>query len=90
MICGPPGGLAAVPVSLKIASMCGDRSLPGYGDPMERPDRSDMAAGDELPPEQPPAGENVCPDCEGSGRADGETCATCRGRGYVEEAVGGG
>jgi len=64
--------------------------LHGYTADMERPDRSDMAPGDELPPEQPSAGENVCPDCEGSGRSDGDECPTCGGRGFVEEAIGGG
>ena len=56
----------------------------------DRPDRADMAPGDELPPEQPPAGANVCPACAGSGRAGDGQCETCGGGGYVEEAVGGG
>ena len=56
----------------------------------DRPDREDMAPGDELPPEQPPAGENECPDCGGSGRRDGGECATCGGSGVVTEGVGGG
>jgi hypothetical protein len=56
----------------------------------DRPDREDMAPGDELPPEQPPAGANTCPRCEGSGRIDGGTCPVCGGSGRVEEAVGGG
>jgi len=57
---------------------------------MERPDRDDMAPGDEAPPEQPPAGENECPDCDGSGRRGGEECPTCGGSGRVTEGVGGG
>jgi DnaJ-class molecular chaperone len=49
-----------------------------------------MAEGDELPPEQPPAAENTCPECQGSGRDGGGECAACGGTGVVEEAVGGG
>jgi hypothetical protein len=56
----------------------------------DRPDREDMAPGDELPPEQPPAAENQCPDCDGSGRHDGGECPTCGGSGVVREGVGGG
>ena len=49
-----------------------------------------MAPGDEVPPEQPPAGEDQCPDCDGSGRRDGGECPTCGGSGRVTEGVGGG
>jgi hypothetical protein len=34
-------------------------------------------------------GENLCPDCSGSGRVDGSECATCGGSGKVVEGVGG-
>jgi hypothetical protein len=57
---------------------------------MERPDREDMAPGDEAPPEQPPAGEDQCPDCEGTGRREDQECPTCGGTGRVVEGVGGG
>jgi len=57
---------------------------------MERPDREDMAPDDEVPPEQPPAGENVCPNCHGTGRADDGECPSCGGAGVVTEGVGGG
>ena len=50
----------------------------------------EMRPGDEAPPEEPAAAENVCPSCAGSGRADGDTCETCGGTGTVTEAVGGG
>jgi DnaJ-class molecular chaperone len=43
-----------------------------------------------APPEQPAAGEDVCPDCGGSGTLDGERCETCGGSGQVIEGVGGG
>ena len=49
----------------------------------------DMAPGDEAPRGTPGAGENVCRDCAGSGRIDGDTCATCGGSGVVIEEIGG-
>ena len=38
----------------------------------------------------PQVGENVCPDCGGSGTVDGRECPACRGTGRIIEAVGGG
>ncbi len=55
---------------------------------MEHPD--DLAPGDEAPPGEPSAGENVCPECGGSGELEGDQCPNCRGTGVVIEAVGGG
>ena len=49
-----------------------------------------MKPGDEAPPEEPAAAENTCPDCQGSGKQNGETCPMCGGTGEVQEAVGGG
>ena len=49
-----------------------------------------MSPGDEAPAGTPGAGENICPDCSGSGRHDGAgPCSTCGGTGRVIEAVGG-
>lgn len=45
--------------------------------------------GDDGAPGDAPVGENLCPDCSGSGKRDGQTCATCGGSGVVEEGVGG-
>ena len=53
-------------------------------------DPEDLAPGDEAPPGEPSAGENVCPECGGSGQLDGGECPNCGGRGMVIEAVGGG
>jgi DnaJ-class molecular chaperone len=50
----------------------------------------ELAPGDEVPAGSANAAENFCPDCGGSGVKDGDTCATCGGRGRVMEAVGGG
>lgn len=34
-------------------------------------------------------GETICSGCDGSGKLDGEQCATCGGSGKVVEPVGG-
>ena len=49
-----------------------------------------MSPGDEAPAGTPGAGENICPDCSGTGHRDGSVpCSTCGGTGRVIEAVGG-
>ena len=53
-------------------------------------ERDDMAPGDEAPPGENSAGENVCERCGGSGKVDGQSCPECGGSGKVIEAVGGG
>ena len=57
---------------------------------MSEPRHERMRPGDEAPPEEPAAAENVCPECGGSGRVDDQSCENCRGTGKIEEAVGGG
>lgn len=49
-----------------------------------------QAPGDEVPPGAESGGEDVCPRCGGSGRAEGGECPDCRGSGRVQTAVGGG
>ena len=44
--------------------------------------------GDEARPGSPQTAENICPDCSGSGRRDGETCKTCDGAGRIISIVG--
>lgn len=45
--------------------------------------------GDEAPPGTPGTGEDVCPECHGTGRLDGSECVNCAGSGVVVEGVGG-
>ena len=45
--------------------------------------------GDAAPPGTPGTGENVCPDCKGSGRLGNTPCKTCGGTGKVIEGLGG-
>ncbi|MGY3448218.1 hypothetical protein [Bradyrhizobium sp. USDA 4353] len=46
--------------------------------------------GDEAPRGTPGTGEDVCPDCNGSGRLHEAPCPTCGGRGTIVRGVGGG
>ncbi|CAA9469105.1 MAG: hypothetical protein AVDCRST_MAG13-321 [uncultured Solirubrobacteraceae bacterium] len=57
--------------------------------PPDDPTQAAMAPGDEAPPGTPGTGENVCPDCAGSGLIDGAECAMCAGSGTVVEGIGG-
>lgn len=55
----------------------------------EQPGTLPMNPGDEVPPGTEGAGDNVCPDCGGTGRRDGDACVNCGGTGVVTQAVGG-
>jgi DnaJ-class molecular chaperone len=48
-----------------------------------------MAPGDEAPPGTKGTGEDICPECGGSGRRDGDECRECGGTGRVVRGVGG-
>jgi hypothetical protein len=50
----------------------------------------DLNPGDEAPPGTPGAGEDICPDCKGSGRQRSGPCPTCGGSGKIIEGIGGG
>jgi hypothetical protein len=51
----------------------------------------DEKPGDEVPPDAPATtGTDICDECGGSGKVDGETCSACQGTGTVEAGVGGG
>jgi hypothetical protein len=45
--------------------------------------------GDAAPPGTPGTGENVCPDCKGSGRLGAVPCKNCGGTGKIIQGVGG-
>lgn len=49
-----------------------------------------MTPGDEAMPGTEGTGEDVCPDCTGSGRIDGRQCPNCGGTGRIVEGIGGG
>lgn len=48
-----------------------------------------MSPGDEAPAGTPGTGEDVCPQCGGSGQLAGRECPTCRGTGKVTVGIGG-
>lgn len=48
-----------------------------------------MAPGDEAPAGTPSTGENVCPECGGSGRLGASKCPNCEGTGVVIVGIGG-
>lgn len=52
-------------------------------------DTEPLRPGDEGRPEKAPVGEDLCPDCSGSGERDGGTCQTCEGTGRISEGIGG-
>jgi hypothetical protein len=57
---------------------------------MSDPTDPDSTPGDVAPPDAEDAGEDLCPDCGGSGRQGDGECPTCGGSGTVIEPVGGG
>lgn len=63
-----------------------DKNRTSTGDPRStRP----LAPGDQAAPGTPGVGENVCPDCKGTGRLENRPCPTCGGTGKVQDGVGG-
>jgi DnaJ-class molecular chaperone len=46
--------------------------------------------GDDAPPGTPGTGENVCPQCSGSGKLQGAPCPNCGGTGTVIKGIAGG
>jgi RecJ-like exonuclease len=53
-------------------------------------EQTPLNPGDQAEPGTPGAGEDVCPDCNGSGKLEGSTCPTCGGTGKVVQGIGGG
>jgi hypothetical protein len=62
-----------------------DRTGASGGSPRVKP-----AAGDDAPAGSPGTGENLCPECDGSGRIGNRSCPNCDGTGKVTEGIGGG
>jgi hypothetical protein len=52
--------------------------------------REEMKPGDEAPPGDQLAGENICRVCRGSGELDGRPCANCAGTGMTTSIISGG
>lgn len=45
--------------------------------------------GDEAPPGTPGTGEDICPECNGSGKKAGKPCPNCAGTGRIVRGIGG-
>lgn len=80
--------------SIEFASPQGSagRSDPPAGQaPEQQPagTQPPMAPGDEAPAGTPGTGENVCPQCGGSGRIGSSDCPNCQGTGKVIVGIGG-
>ena len=65
--------------------MAGERSK---SDPTQG--RAKLNPGDQAKPGTPGTGENLCPDCGGSGRIGAGPCKTCGGSGRVTVGISGG
>jgi hypothetical protein len=52
-------------------------------------DKPKLNPGDEAAPGTVGTGENICRDCQGTGKVSAGPCPTCGGTGKVVEGVGG-
>jgi hypothetical protein len=57
---------------------------------VQTPRTSTLNVGDDAKPGTPGTGENVCPDCHGTGKLGTASCQKCGGTGKVVEGIGGG
>lgn len=64
--------------------------MSGDSKPDQPAGNANLNPGDDAPPGTPGTGEDVCPECKGSGRLGSAPCANCGGTGKVIEAIGGG
>jgi hypothetical protein len=52
--------------------------------------KAPLRPGDEAPEGTPGTGEDICPECNGSGKAArGERCRHCDGTGRITRGIGG-
>jgi len=57
---------------------------------MPEPAQPPLNPGDEARPGTPGTGEDVCPQCSGSGSlAEGKPCPNCGGTGRIVRGIGG-
>jgi len=63
-------------------------SDPKSGD--DHPHKPKLNPGDQADPDTPGAGENVCRECNGTGKLGDRECPICGGTGIVIEEIGGG
>ena len=68
-----------------------DRGTPAgeSSDRTAQPASPELVPGDEASPGTPGTGEDVCPQCRGTGQVQNSRCPNCRGTGRVVKAIGG-
>lgn len=49
-----------------------------------------LKPGDEAAAGTPGTGDDICPDCHGTGKMEGKPCPACDGSGTITRAIGGG
>jgi rubrerythrin len=78
-------------VDLSAAAAAPGRSDQPAGNRGNQPSggQAPMSPGDEAPAGTPGTGEDVCPNCGGSGRAASGACPICGGTGKVTVGIGG-
>lgn len=60
------------------------------GQPVPGSGAAPLAPGDQAAPGTPGTGEDICPDCGGSGAGNnGTPCTTCAGTGKIIVGIGG-
>ena len=69
--------------------MSSDKPMSGIQRQVRSQSQAGINPGDAGPPGTPGTGENVCPDCKGSGRMGAVACKTCGGTGKIIEGIGG-
>lgn len=57
---------------------------------MASPKKEALKPGDQATPGTPGTGENVCPECRGTGKTDDKPCPHCQGTGKIITGIGGG
>ena len=57
--------------------------------PTQEPADTMISPGDEAPPGTTGTGENICPECVGTGRQDAAPCPHCNGTGKIIQGIGG-
>jgi len=53
------------------------------------PDEPPLKPGDVGRPGTPGTGENICPQCAGTGKLSDRICPNCEGTGRIVEGIGG-
>jgi hypothetical protein len=78
-------------IDMAAAAAKPGRSDQPAGPRADRPSgaQAPMSPGDEAPAGTPGTGEDVCPNCGGSGRAADRACPVCGGTGKVTVGIGG-